>query len=175
MFIEPEFLEKSFRKELRRQAEEFMEEADWYDDPAGYAADFALKMLRECDRLKDDLDALENVCFHCANADDYGDPVRHFHEPEGWHWHHYLDPGDGLPDPCANSELLERVLLTISCKPPMVKGLRKTEDENEAMNIFKAIADKTSWIYFEGPSKVRDDKHVLNLIIKLARDYRKKI
>lgn len=135
MLIEPEFLEKSCRKELRRQAEEFMEEADWYDDPAGYAADFALKMLRECDRLKDDLDALKNVCFHCANADDYGDPIRHFHEPEGWHWHHYLDPGDGLPDPCSNSDLLERVLADHFVQvPEMVARMRKAESDEGAFN-----------------------------------------
>lgn len=58
----------------------------------------------------DDLRSLEKACFYCGQLDEYSDPERHYHEPEGWHWHHYLDPGDGLPSPCGNSGLLERLL-----------------------------------------------------------------
>lgn len=65
----------------------------------------------ERDMLRDDLNTLEKACSYCVQSEDYGDPERHYHEPEGWHWHHYLDPGDGLPSPCANSDLFERLLM----------------------------------------------------------------
>lgn len=42
---------------------------------------------------------------------------------------------------------------------------------DEAMNIFKAIADKTSWIYVAGPSKFFDEAQSLRTIQKLAREY----
>ena len=57
----------------------------------------------------DRIEQLEGPCWHCMNPDS-GPAERHFHEPEGWHWHHYIDPGDGLPSPCKNSELFERTL-----------------------------------------------------------------
>lgn len=68
-----------------------------------------IKALRYALAALDDAGMFENACFFCSQPEDYGDPVRHHHEPEGWHWHHYLDPGDGLPSPCENSDLLERV------------------------------------------------------------------
>ena len=42
---------------------------------------------------------------------------------------------------------------------------------DEAMNIFKAIADKTSWIYVSGPSQFYDKEYSLKMIQKLAREY----
>lgn len=62
-------------------------------------------------RLKTQIEELEDDdagCWHCAHSDS-GDPERHEHEPNGGHWHHYIDPGDGLPSPCKNSAMLERV------------------------------------------------------------------
>lgn len=43
--------------------------------------------------------------------------------------------------------------------------------DNEAMNIFRAIADKTSWIYVSGPNRFYDKEYSLRMIQKLARDY----
>ena len=79
-------------------------------DLTSFAAEQLSAIKDERDAMMDDLKSLENACFYCAQSEIYGGPIRHFHEPEGWHWHHYLDPGDGLPSPCSNSELFERVL-----------------------------------------------------------------
>lgn len=51
----------------------------------------------------------DNACWRCSHPDS-GIPERHIHEPNGPHWHHYIDPGDGLPSPCKNSDLLEEIL-----------------------------------------------------------------
>lgn len=47
-------------------------------------------------------------CGLCANMNVH-QAWRHVHEPEGPHWHHCIDPGDGLPSPCGASLLFERL------------------------------------------------------------------
>ncbi len=71
---------------------------------------------RRIDSLESELAAFKEdstemdskYCWHCAHPDS-GEPERHVHEPKGGHWHHYIDPGDGLADNCKNSDLLERI------------------------------------------------------------------
>lgn len=62
--------------------------------------------LNKAQDAADDLKQLEGSCWACLHV---GDPWRHEHEPDGGHWHHFLDPGDGLPSPCSNSDMLERI------------------------------------------------------------------
>jgi hypothetical protein len=61
---------------------------------------------------EDDLKHWRDACWLCGDQE-YGIPQRHVHEVTGkgvvGHWHHYLDPGDGLPSPCRNSDWLEEV------------------------------------------------------------------
>ena len=57
---------------------------------------------------EDDLKRWQGACRLCANPD-IEDPWRHEHDDKGPHWHHCIDPGDGLPSDCANSDWLERV------------------------------------------------------------------
>jgi hypothetical protein len=59
---------------------------------------------RELANLRDDYAHYEKSCWYCADPD-MDDPFRC---PEG-HWHHMLDPGDGLLSPCANAERLESI------------------------------------------------------------------
>lgn len=72
-------------------------------------------------------DAENRLCFYCTNPD-AGDPERHEHEPQGGHWHHYIDPGDGLPSPCKNSELFERIFQSITAE---VARLQLMLDQSE--------------------------------------------
>lgn len=37
----------------------------------------------------------------------------HRHAPDGLHWHHRIDPGDGLPSPCTASPLFTRLFLAL--------------------------------------------------------------
>lgn len=58
----------------------------------------------------DDL-MLKEVCGMCLNPH-IEDPWRHVHEVDGeekGHWHHRIDPGDGLVSRCLNSDMLERL------------------------------------------------------------------
>lgn len=66
------------------------------------------EMQRQLSDAKDDLKRWDGACWYCATPD-IEDPWRHEHEPNGGHWHHCIDPGDGLPSDCANSDRLERV------------------------------------------------------------------
>lgn len=63
---------KAYRKELIQQAREFMEDADWYNDPDEYAADFALKLLAERD--KQTVEAAENLISEFEHYRVLGDP-----------------------------------------------------------------------------------------------------
>lgn len=49
--------------------------------------------------------------------------------------------------------------------------VEKMQEETKAMRIFKAIADKTSWIYVIGPNKFQDEIRSLRTIQKLAREF----
>lgn len=89
-----------------------------------------------------DLDSLYGACWHCLQPDS-GDPERHEHGDGKFHWHHYIDPGDGLPSPCANSELLERIFQSLTAKPERDKGrigelLGALVDAYNAMTVLTA-------------------------------------
>lgn len=57
---------------------------------------------------KDDLCRLDGACWYCLNPE-IEDAWRHEHQPDGPHWHHCIDPGDGLPSDCLHSEMYERI------------------------------------------------------------------
>jgi hypothetical protein len=66
------------------------------------------RLTRELEDAKSDLERLDGACWYCANPD-IQDPWRHVHADKGGHWHHCIDPGDGLPSDCLNSDRLERI------------------------------------------------------------------
>lgn len=57
---------------------------------------------------KEDAARLDSLCWMCASPD-IEDPWRHEHGQKGPHWHHRIDPGDGLASDCKNSDMLERL------------------------------------------------------------------
>lgn len=67
------------------------------------------KLKQELEDAKDDLLRLEGACWYCLNPEI--EPAwRHDHDGNGhFHWHHRIDPGDGLVNHCKHSELYERV------------------------------------------------------------------
>lgn len=48
------------------------------------------------------------LCGLCADPR-VGRAWHHAHEPEGLHFHHCIDPGDGLPSACTASTLFVRL------------------------------------------------------------------
>jgi hypothetical protein len=71
------------------------------------------KLQARIEELTNELsEAEDKLCWHCTHPDS-GLPERHEHEITGkgvvGHWHHYIDPGDCLPSPCKNSDLLEEI------------------------------------------------------------------
>ena len=76
--------------------------------------DMGGKGVRIADDIRAAVDAAEErtldriPCSHCASP--YIEaPWRHEHDNKGGHWHHRIDPGDGLADDCGQSELLEQI------------------------------------------------------------------
>lgn len=66
------------------------------------------QLRKQLDDAKDDLCRLDGACWYCLSPDvEYA--WRHEHPPQGPHWHHRLDPGDGLVSDCEHSEMYERV------------------------------------------------------------------
>ena len=72
-----------------------------------FAATQTEPLRKELQYALDDLSMFDNACPYCADSD-IGPPLRcsEHSEPE---WHHFLDPGDGLPSPCKNGHLFEAV------------------------------------------------------------------
>lgn len=81
---------------------------DLQHKPARELAQDIERLQAELAEKSEQLLHIDNACWYCANPD-IEDPWRHEHEPNGAHWHHCVDPGDGLPSDCANSERLERI------------------------------------------------------------------
>ena len=77
------------------------------DKFAAFAATQTEPLRKELQYALDDLSMFDNACPYCADSD-IGPPLRcsEHSEPE---WHHFLDPGDGLPSPCKNGHLFEAV------------------------------------------------------------------
>lgn len=67
----------------------------------------------EIERIKsdwhDDVLFYDEACRYCIMPE-VEDAWRHDHDGDGrFHWHHRLDPGDGLVSDCAYSEAFERI------------------------------------------------------------------
>ena len=100
--------------ELREEAERLVRQVGSVDPEHFWTvAQAALRKVaaRERDKTaaiyKEDVASLEKRCARCP------DPnvglERHEHDGrDGPHWHHYLDPGDGLADDCPQEHVLER-------------------------------------------------------------------
>lgn len=75
------------------------------------------KRVEELDKelriATDDYDHFKDACWYCVDPD-IGPPIRCENDDSGGHWHHFLDPGDGLPSPCKNSHLFEAVFEDLS-------------------------------------------------------------
>lgn len=71
------------------------------------------ELQRDLAYARDDLKMFEFACTYCANPD-IENPWRHEHPPKGAHWHHRIDPGDGLADDCKHSDRLEEIFGELS-------------------------------------------------------------
>lgn len=98
----------------------------------------------ELAEAKDNLIHLDNACWYCANPD-IEDPWRHEHEPNGGHWHHRIDPGDGLASDCANSDRLERIFQDVREENAALKAsLESAREALRQIAIFKCDPNSVS-------------------------------
>ncbi len=81
---------------------------------------------------EDGLKDWDSACWQCAHLDIAGDPEVHEHEPNGQHWHHYIEGG---PGPCKNSDMLNRVT------DEMQKRIAELEQENKRLREAAGILD----------------------------------
>lgn len=104
------------------------------------------RLKQEVEWAKDDLLRFDDACTYCLNPD-VEDAWRHDHGDDGrFHWHHRLDPGDGLVSDCAHSEIYERVWdeATAAAESQRQALERKVERLREALDIY---ADMDNWLH----------------------------
>lgn len=108
------WISRELKSALQSLADEEAE-TDRLESDASRLAQLLAEEEKENERLGRDLalheedadDCSKTHCRLCANPEIEA-PWRHDHNGDGkFHWHHCIDPGDGLVSPCKNSDKLE--------------------------------------------------------------------